>query len=210
MIVEDSTFDFQPTPSSTTPGDIKFDNRYGFDGDINIGYDLGMFRLEAEGAYKHGTIDHFVTGGASFPTSSGSVTPGAYDVHGSTSALSFMVNGMLDFGDDDGLSGFVGGGVGVARVSYNNVRVFSNQAGVLDDSDSRFAWQILAGVRQSVSSNIDITLKYRFFNVGSVGFEGETGLPIDSGKFQSHSLLGGITFNFGAPPPPPPPVQQRP
>ena len=33
---------------------------------------------------------------------------------GSTSALSFMLNGLLDFGEDDGIQGFIGGGVGVA------------------------------------------------------------------------------------------------
>jgi hypothetical protein len=69
------------------------------------------------------------------------------------SALNFMINGMLDFGDDDGISGFVGGGVGVARVDYNNVRAFSNQGAVLDDSDTNFAWQIIAGMRQRPASD---------------------------------------------------------
>lgn len=53
---------------------------------------------------------------------------------------------LLDFGDDDGLSGFVGGGVGVARVDYNNVRAFSNQAAVISDSDSDFVRSVLLGV----------------------------------------------------------------
>ena len=44
-----------------------------------------------------------------------------------------MINGMLDFGDDDGISGFVGGGVGMARVEVNNVRAFANTAPFLDD-----------------------------------------------------------------------------
>jgi opacity protein-like surface antigen len=36
-------------------------------------------------------------------------------------ALSFMLNGMLDFGDDDGIQGFVGGGVGAARTEVTNI-----------------------------------------------------------------------------------------
>ena len=36
---------------------------------------------------------------------------------GRTSALSFMVNGMLDFGDDDGVSGFVGAGLMFAGIT---------------------------------------------------------------------------------------------
>ena len=42
-----------------------------------------------------------------------------------------MLNGMLDFGDDDGIQGFVGGGVGVARVkadkyALNTLRLASS------------------------------------------------------------------------------------
>jgi opacity protein-like surface antigen len=48
-----------------------------------------------------------------------------------------MLNGMLDFGDDDGISGFVGGGVGMARVKANNYRNFANATPFLDGSDSR-------------------------------------------------------------------------
>ncbi|HEY0115550.1 MAG TPA: OmpA family protein, partial [Allosphingosinicella sp.] len=46
--------------------------------------------------------------------------------------------------------------------------------------------------------NVDIHLRYRFFNVddlGMVGFGGRTA----EGNLRSHSLLGGITFNFGVP-----------
>src|SRR3546814_10111283 len=68
---------------------------------------------------------------------------GNTDLAGDSNALSFMVNGLLDFGDDDGLQGFVGGGAGVARVSVEPV--FAGP--FLDDSDTGFAWQAIAGVR---------------------------------------------------------------
>src|SRR5581483_8363479 len=85
------------------------------------------------------------------PNQGGANFPGQSRAGGSASSLSFMLNGMLDFGDDNGISGFVGGGVGIARVEYKNVRVFSNAAPAFsDDSDSRFAWQLFAGVRQAV------------------------------------------------------------
>jgi opacity protein-like surface antigen len=197
MIVEDTDFDIGASENV-----IALDHEYGFDGALFVGYDLGAFRIEAEVAYKKADVDSFVSE-IDLPGAS----PGERDFpngEGSTSALSFMINGMLDFGDDDGLSGFVGAGGGIARVKYNNLRVFDNTAPFLDESDSKFAWQIFAGVRQAVSDNIDITVKYRFFNVnGPSGdwlhpgpFDGER---IDS-RWRSHSLLGGITFNFGAPP----------
>ena len=84
---------------------------------------------------------------------------GSAPLNGDSNALSFMVNGMLDFGDDDGLQGFVGGGAGVARVSVEPV--FAGP--FLDDSDTGFAWQAIAGVRAPLSKNWDVGIKYRFF-----------------------------------------------
>jgi len=197
----------EDTPINFGPGvDVKISHNVGFDGDLFVGYDLGAFRLEAEGSYKRASLDKFEN---SFLISTpGTTIPiGEHKVDGDASALSFMVNGMLDFGDEDGISGFVGGGVGVARVDYNNLRAFANQDPYVDDSDSHFAWQVVAGVRKAVSDRVDVTLKYRFFNVSDLHFEDVGGFKGDS-HFHSHSLLGGITFNFGgAPASPPPPAE---
>src|SRR3546814_7892774 len=48
---------------------------------------------------------------------------------GAASALSFMLNGLLDFGPDDGLQGFVGGGVGVSRGQLANDLVNDSHTG---------------------------------------------------------------------------------
>ena len=72
----------------------------------------------------------------------------------------------------------------------------------LDDSDSKFAWQVFAGVRQAISDNIDVSLRYRYFNTGNADVVTFGASPDDArAKFRSHSLLAGLTFNFGAPPP---------
>ena len=211
MIVEDIGFDFGR--ASRIPGgnaNVEIDHRYGFDGALFAGYDLGAFRLEAEVAYKRARLDEIETaiGLPGFAAQPGAGT--AQQVSdaggGNTTALSFMINGMLDFGDDDGVSGFVGGGAGIARVSFNNMRAFSNQGAFLDDSDTRFAWQIVAGVRQAISDNMDVTVRYRFFNVDDVSTVNWLG-DVSEVRLRTHSLLGGITFNFGAPvvvPPIPP------
>lgn len=208
MIVEDTDFDYGISPTiSGTDSQLSLNHEYGFDSALFVGYDLGAFRIEAEVSYKRARLDSFQTvvapPGERIPGSN--VSPTEYDAGGGrTSALSFMINGLLDFGDDDGVSGFVGGGVGIARVDYNNVRAFENQGAFLDDSDTRFAWQVVAGVRQAISDNVDITVRYRFFNADNIRTVDFRGLESES-RFRSHSLLGGITFNFGAPPPPPAP-----
>ncbi|WP_036529496.1 outer membrane protein, partial [Novosphingobium resinovorum] len=170
MIVEDA--DTVVDGTSTT-----IDFKKGFDGGGVLGYDFGPFRLETEASYRQAAIKN--SGGA--------------DV----SNLSFMVNGLLDFGPDDGLQGFVGGGAGVARV----------HADVIDDSDTGFAWQAIAGIRAPISSHWDVGLKYRFMNVSNVDLVGPAGENIST-RWRSHSLLGTLAYNFGepaAPPPPPPP-----
>ena len=118
MIVEDSLFDV-----GTTVGAMTVNHDYGYDMGGIIGYDFGGFRLEAEASYREADPDNLTStvripaAGSVASTASGI---GSYNyVAGDVNALSFMVNGMLDFGEDDGLQGFVGGGAGVARVDHH-------------------------------------------------------------------------------------------
>ncbi|WP_140418512.1 outer membrane protein, partial [Sphingomonas mucosissima] len=188
MIVEDIEFDITGTQS----GRGTIDHDYGFDGDGVVGYDFGGFRLEAEVAYKQASVDSY-TSTVVVPAGTGAgvvnVAPGTFDgAGGRSTALSFMVNGMLDFGDDDGIQGFIGGGAGVARIKN---RVAINQRGsFLNDSDTVFAWQGIAGVRAPLTENIDATLKYRFFNASNVELVDFSNRAYE-GRFRSHSILGG-------------------
>ena len=180
----------------------------GYDVGGTIGYDLGSFRLEAETSYRHAYVDTYqstLTTPNFFATGPlGSVPAGTYNnATGSDSVLSFMANGLVDFGDDDGLQGFVGGGVGVARTKAR----YALNGSFLNDSDTRFAYQGLAGVRYPVTSHIDVSVKYRFFSTLANRLVDITNRNL-VGRFRSHSLMGGLTYNFGepaAPPPPPPP-----
>jgi outer membrane protein OmpA-like peptidoglycan-associated protein len=118
-----------------------------------------------------------------------------------------MVNGLLDFGDDDGLQGFVGGGA--ARV---DVPATVAAPAFLDGSDTGLAWQALAGIRTPLSDSWDVGLKYRFFNANKVGLVDRLGRAGDT-RFRSHSVMASLVYNFGGAPapvevaaPPPPPV----
>lgn len=202
MIVEDSETVFTPGLGAGSTGTMQIGFDEGFDGGVFVGYDFGAFRVEAEVSYKQADVEELITNGMTPPGTAG--TAGRWTGgNGDIAILSGMVNGMLDFGDDDGLSGFVGGGVGMARVDVNGVTAFTNTGVILDDSDTRFAWQVIAGVRQALSRTVDIHLKYRFFNADEMDYVGYGGRVV-SADFRTHSILGGITFNFGVPTPPPP------
>ncbi len=209
MIVEDIDYDItRPTPTPAATGIGSVDHDYGWDVGGNIGYDFGAFRAEAEVSYRRAGVDAYRSTLTTPVFQAAAAAAGTYAYAGGrTSALSFMVNALLDFGEDDGIQGFVGGGVGVARVKAEYG--LNTRGNFLDDSDTVFAWQAIAGIRQPISENVDVTLKYRFFNADNVRLVGSNGDRFD-GRFRSHSILGGVTFNFGAPPPPPPPPEPTP
>ena len=73
----------------------------------------------------------------------------AADADGSVNVFSGMVNLLLDFGDDDGWSGYVGPGVGFASIKYDGD--FDDLEFSFDDSDTVIAWQIVAGVRTAIT-----------------------------------------------------------
>ncbi len=199
-IVEDQRLDIGALNNA---GNAGFD--YGYDVDGIVGYDFGGFRLEAEVAYKKAAIDNWTstTTTPAGPAPNLAIAGGYNGVGGSTSALSFMVNAMIDFGEDDGLQGFVGGGAGVARVK-NSFSIDSSGPDFLDDSDTGFAWQVIAGVRAPLSDNWDVGLKYRFFNAPDVDMVDRLARTTST-RYRSHSILGSLIYNFGAPAEPPPP-----
>ncbi|HVH49204.1 MAG TPA: outer membrane beta-barrel protein, partial [Sphingomicrobium sp.] len=167
--------------------DIDF--KSGLDADAIIGYDFGMFRVEGELGYKKVKADD-VEIDDDFADFVG-IDPAdtEFDIDGKAKVWSGMVNGLVDFGNEDGLSFYAGGGVGRAKVK------------MLGDKDSAWAWQLIAGARYAVSSNIDLGVKYRYFQTGKMEFEDsfDTGDGIvnfaNEGKLRSHSLLASLIFN---------------
>jgi OOP family OmpA-OmpF porin len=125
--------------SRSVPAPIEgvLDTDVGYDFGAVVGYDFGGFRLEAETSYREADISETSSSTALLPAGAGTALSAgnAYATAGDANALSFMVNGLLDFGDDDGLQGFVGAGIGVARIDVHNI--FAAPAW-LDDSDTGF------------------------------------------------------------------------
>jgi OOP family OmpA-OmpF porin len=225
MIVDDVDFDIGAVNNAATLRPRKHDFGVKLDGaDLGgiVGYDFGMFRVEGEVSYREidaGRIASTVRLPALTAVAAnglaGGAPAGVYGTRGKMSAFSGMANALVDFGPDDGLQGYVGGGVGWAKVK-TRLSIDPAGPGIVDDSDSGFAWQAIAGFRVPVTDAIDVGLKYRFFNVNNVDMVDTSGRNMNT-RWRSHSLLGTVTFNFGgaqrveeaapvaAPPPPPPP-----
>jgi OmpA-OmpF porin, OOP family len=166
---------------------VKLDTDYGYDAGVFLGYDMpGPFRVEVEGAYKRVELNAIV------PFSAASVE-GA----GNISVSSVMLNAFMDFGDDERATRFfVGGGIGKGRIDFDGLR----PTGALTDSfggdDDGLAWQIMAGGRTPINDRTDLKVMYRYFAVDDVDIQPATG-PAQSVEFYSHSVLVGVSVNFG-------------
>lgn len=196
--------------------DLK--TKRGWEAALVLGYDFGGFRLEAEGSYKNLNVDRISSDLAGFDFDD--VTPGVQnrvDIDGDLKVKSLMANALVDLGPDDGLQFFVGGGVGIGWADFEGSFIDEEDA-FIDDSDSAFAWQLMAGARLPLSDSVDIGVKYKYFNLDNLSIRNIDENRFDTG-LSSHSVLASLVFNFGgrervqevvpqlAPPPPqsPPP-----
>ena len=196
ILADDMDFDASGVEASVDDA-FSIDFKPGFDLDLILGYDFGMIRAEGELAYKWVGVDEI----------DGIFTEGtSIDGDGHVGVTSLMGNVLLDFGDDDSTSFYVGGGAGWARVKPAGVGVDDI---TFNDKDSGLAWQLIAGVRYAITPHIDIGAKYRYFRTRDLDFSDDIDdFPFDSfdgDGFRSHSLLFSFIYNFAPPPPPPPP-----
>jgi opacity protein-like surface antigen len=131
----------------------------------------------------------FCTPGGTPPSNNGSA--GINSIRGNISSTAVLVNGYVDLGTWNGLTPFLGGGVGFAQhrihglqdvgsvESFNpglagpgNPTGFNGAATTLgtlrDKTQTNFAWALMAGVAYDVTPNYKVELGYRYLNLGDV------------------------------------------
>ena len=198
----------------------QLSHKTGYDIDGVLGYNAGLFRVEAEFGYKHARLKNAVLAPAAMSALflSPVTTTIAPAATGRSSVLSAMINGLVNIGSRDGPNVALGAGIGGARAKYNAGLVPSTALSFTSQA-RKMAWQAIAELRYPVSPSIDASLKARYFQTGKFDFGPfcqttcTTARPYDlHGSYKSTSLLAGLIFNFGAsaapPPPPPPPATQ--
>ncbi|MBI1405385.1 MAG: OmpA family protein, partial [Caulobacter sp.] len=160
-------------------------------GAARLGYRLSPhWRVELEGAYRPGDVPD----GAVF-------TAG-----GNFEVFSLMGNVLFDFIPDGDLSPFVGVGGGIAGAQYDTQDPPFNDF-IVDDSDSTWAWQAIAGVSAKATDRVNVDLTYRYFQTGDFNFTNNGAAGPMKGSYNDQSVTVGIRYSFAAPPPPPPPPE---
>jgi len=183
--------------------DWTFDHEEDWAGFVRLGYRVNPnWRVELEGGYRPGDIESVRGNGARFPgapiglctvnviRTPASPTCGAPD--GSIESWSAMFNVIYDlnFVALQRIVPFVGVGVGANRISADVVGQFSNVSGVapsiqnlvIDDEDTAFAWQALAGIAWNVSERLAGDLTHRWVDGGDVEFSAEGSNALQAGR----------------------------
>jgi opacity protein-like surface antigen len=178
-----------PSPSAP-PGvgyavEVENDTGWAAGGAIGYGFDFGL-RAEAEVAYRWNDLDR------------AKVVTTAIDLEGDTTALSVMGNLWFDVPLTGRVRPFLGGGIGMAQVSLNDVEVSVLAPGTtfVDDSDWVFAYQVGGGVAFQVAPGVDLTAEYRYFGTDDPEYELEA-VPLDAEyEYSSHSVMFGLRYSF--------------
>ena len=129
--------------------------------------------------------------------------------HGKVGAAVFMANAYADLGTWAGITPYVGAGVGLAHLRFNNLTDTSMQpAGgfgyAQNSSQTNFAWALMAGLGYNVTNNLKLELGYRYLNMGKVNAPAITclntpacGYERQSFNLASHDIRLGFRYMFG-------------
>lgn len=170
----------------------KVDFDHGFAVLGNVGYDYGKYsfgnlRSEIELGYR--------SNGADSASGTG-IVGGPGSLSGDANVLSGMINGLWDLPVNFPVRPYLGAGIGVGHVTVDNVK----RGGVLqiDDSDTSFAYQGIAGLGWDVNENWTAKLDYRYFSTLGLDMKSAAGVSVDT-EYHAHTVMLGFAYKFGAP-----------
>lgn len=172
-----------PTPGNTVR--TFSPTQTGIGGQIAVGYDFGHVRIEVEGGYTRNTDNRYVA-----------IVPPTGNIPADVKRTAFrgMVNGYYDFGKGR-VQPYVGVGIGglSGKVDFFAPRApFPTEAPrqLINASDARFAYQLMAGVAIPVSRRLKLTAQYRWLDAGTLR-------PLDARGQQTTSDYRGHHIDLG-------------
>jgi opacity protein-like surface antigen len=148
-----------------------------------IGRKVGQnIRAEIEGSYREAEVENHSTTG---PALAGSV--------GENKVTAGMVNAYYDVPTSTNITPYIGLGVGVAHVDYQNYGTTATGT-VLDDSETVFAYQGIAGLSTPLTARLSLNAEYRYFATADVEVESST--RKSDTDYKTHNFLVGARYAF--------------
>ena len=185
MLFRSSTQPASSNQDGTTPGNnFELDTSLGYNAALVVGAKFGNLRAEIEGVYRVNDNDSFNQGG----------TPTGAD--GNLTTANIFLNGYYDIDLFGVITPYAGVGVGYGKVSLD-LRNISG-ALVVDDNDTVYSYQLIAGAAINVSESWSLTAEYRYFDTitdAEFSLNGAIG-TIENSDIRSHEVRFGIRYWF--------------
>jgi len=175
-------FDFNVAPGTV---ESQFDSGVGFG--ITLGRSFDQFRGELEYSSRKNDIkSHSLNGGATLPGSKGEAKSDA-----------FMLNGYYDIDTNSAFVPYLGAGIGMAKVKFDDFGVAAIPD-VLNDNESQFAYQFMAGGEYRFADTWGLFAEYRYFATADVDVNtsSATGGVSNSIAYKTNNILVGARFRF--------------
>ncbi|MEZ6091489.1 MAG: P44/Msp2 family outer membrane protein [Pirellulaceae bacterium] len=155
----------------------------GYSTNLALGWYEGDYRIELE----YSTFGVSVDDVAGIPV-----------LAGNAGAAAWMLNGYYDADLGMGITGYVGGGVGAARVATHSLLAPGAAAGVSATSDVNFAYQARVGVSKGLTSRAEMFAGYRFLGTAELDLADANfnGGAVFSDNLYLHSIESGLRFKF--------------
>lgn len=175
-----------PAVVTNIPIDISLDTETGFGINGAVGYRFDDARVELEVAYTNNNVE--------------GVSVNDFDqvpLDGDIESVQFMVNGYYDIPTQSRFSPYIGGGVGVATLTADDIEADIPGLGALalDDTGASFVFQVKAGVGYAISSQANVFLGYRLHGIPGQDFEAFDA-DFDADTLLIHSLQLGARYEF--------------
>jgi opacity protein-like surface antigen len=175
-----------------------------------VGYQVtDMFRVDVTGDYEFGGKFRGSTDGVTACTG-GPGTCTSVDTANYT-VFELMANAYADLGTFNGITPYVGAGIGGANVKWGDLTnaATSTPGGPLPVdvhggvSSTRFAWALMAGASYDLSSHLKLDVGYRYKHInggGMFNYLPSTGINAVQGYdkgFDVHQVKVGLRYQFG-------------
>ena len=163
-------------------GSADFD--IGYLGTAAIGYSwffpetVADLRVELEGSYRFNDLDTIASASAD----------------GDTQAFSAMINGYFDFRTNLVVTPYLGAGFGATNIRQDDNGAGS-PAGAIDDHDTVFTYQVMAGLNYSMSENLTVGFEYRFLETEEFSLTNGGGGVFED-DYNHHSAMVTVRLGF--------------
>ena len=115
------------------------------------------------------------------------------NAYGEASIKTLMINGLYNLENSSSFTPYAGIGLGLGFVELSNEQSFHHNTH--NNTDTNFAFQLLAGVEVELSENFALISGYRYLNAGEVT---QTYLDVESVSLDmnSHNFETSIKYSF--------------